>query len=556
MQEESSNGLFTTSIQITQVHPKECDLNDQLCYPLYQRSRKRSVSNTTTTTETTSSSEHNKRPRLNNKQNALWKLPNMLETFESFPPSFQTDFILQLLKKSSKSTLQLVNAWMTPGMKQDFISNLPLEISRRILSYLDAFSLSRASCVCKKWKNIIDHDDTSWMNLLLRDGYTLVDPITKTRQAYKAACSRYKVLYARHHTLKQNWKKGRAERKSFEGVEKFVVTCLQFDDEKIVYGADNAHVSIYDTETGKKRMTLNGHGGGVWALQYVGNTLVTGSTDRTVRVWDMETGKCTHIFTGHTSTIRCLLVTKPTDDCPAMIVAGSRDSTLRVWRLPDPKDEAGHYYGEGVNPYFVHTLMGHRDSVRAVASHEHMIVSGSYDNTVRVWDIRTGRLIHVLEGHLQRVYSVVIDPDRNRCMSGSMDCHVRIWDLNTGECLKRLEGHSHLVGLLGLTNQYLVSAAADTMLRVWSPETGVCQHALSGHGSSITCFQHDDEKVISGSEGGLKMWDVKTGKFVRDLITDVECVWRVAFDERRCIAAVLRQNVTYFKILDFGVYNL
>jgi WD40 repeat protein len=91
---------------------------------------------------------------------------------------------------------------------------------------------------------------------------------------------------------------------------------------------------------------------------------------------------------------------------------------------------------------------------------------------------------------------------------------------------------------LGLTNKYLVSAAADSILRVWSPETGICQHALSGHGNSITCFQHDNEKVISGSEGGLKMWDIQSGQFVKDLITDVDGVWRVSFDGRRCVAAV------------------
>ncbi|KAG1586395.1 hypothetical protein G6F46_008923 [Rhizopus delemar] len=551
MQKEESSSTVTTSLQVTEVHaPTDCDIKDQHYFPYPYNphcTRKRSVSpDVDSITSSATNVDYYKRPRLT--KQALWKLPNMLETFESFPPSFQTEFLLQLIKKSSKSTLQLMNAWITPTMKQDFLSRLPLEISRRIISYLDAFSLSRASCVCRRWKEIIDKDDKTWMRLLLSDGYTLVDPLTKQ------ASEGFKQLYGRHHTLQQNWRKGRARQTSFKGHDKFVVTCLQFDDEKIVSGADDSHVNIYDTATGKKRMTLEGHEGGVWALQYVGQTLVTGSTDRRVRVWNMETGKCTHIFTGHTSTIRCLLITQPTREMPAMIVTGSRDSTLRVWRLPDPNDP--EYYGEGPNPYFVHSLLGHRHSVRAIASHENIVVSGSYDNTIRVWDIQRGRLVHLMEGHTQKVYSVVIDAERNRCMSGSMDSSVRIWDLATGECLRRLEGHTVLVGLLGLTSQYLVSAAADSILRVWSPETGICQHALSGHDNSITCFQHDDQKVISGSEGGLKMWDIKTGKFIRDLITDVDGVWRVAFDERRCIAAVQRKNETSFRILDFGAYNL
>lgn len=97
-----------------------------------------------------------------------------------------------------------------------------------------------------------------------------------------------------------------------------------------------------------------------------------------------------------------------------------------------------------------------------------------------------------------------------------------------------------MVGLLHLTPKHLVSAAADSTLRIWSTETGVCEHVLSGHQGAITCFQHDGHKVVSGSEGGLKLWDIKSGMLVRDLITNVTGVWRVAFDERRCVAAVHR----------------
>ncbi|KAI8647765.1 WD40-repeat-containing domain protein [Parasitella parasitica] len=486
--------------------------------------------------------------------NTIVQLPSMIRTFDSLSPNLKSCMLFQLLKRSSTNTLQFVNSAIMPVLKNDFLSTLPLEISRRITSYLDAFSLCQASGVSRKWRSIIDADHPSWKRLLLQDGYSLNDPLDCS-----FPITSFKHLYARHHTLKQNWRKGRAVEQSFRGHDKFVVTCLQFDDDKIVSGADDSHVNIYSTATGKRRMTLEGHEGGVWALQYVGNTLVTGSTDRRVRVWDMETGKCTHIFTGHTSTIRCLLITKPINEGnQPMIITGSRDSTLRVWRLPDPKNHQGHFLGNNgdANPYFVHSLVGHRQSVRAIAAHGNTLVSGSYDNTVRVWDIKSGRMVHLMEGHTQKVYSIVIDTERNRCMSGSMDFTVRVWDLETGECIKKLEGHTVLVGLLGLNDQYLVSAAADSILRVWSPETGVCHHALSGHSNSITCFQHDNYKVISGSEGGLKMWDIQTGHFIRDLITEVDGVWRVAFDGRRCVAAVQKKNVTSFRVLDFGVYNI
>lgn len=109
------------------------------------------------------------------------------------------------------------------------------------------------------------------------------------------------------------------------------------------------------------------------------------------------------------------------------------------------------------------------------------------------------------------------------------------------------------MGLIGLTPNFLVSAAADQKLRVWSPDTGENMHVLRGHTGAITSFQHDERKVISGSEGGVKMWDIQTGKFQYDLIQGVSGVWRVAFDERRCIAAVKdNEEKTRIEVLDYG----
>jgi len=372
----------------------------------------------------------------------------------------------------------------------------------------------------------------------------------------------YKEIYRQHYIIRQNWMRGRATHMSFQGHSNNVVTCLQYDDDKIISGSDDHCINVYDTNTGKLRKTMGDHEGGVWALQYVGNTLVSGSTDRTVRVWDIERGVCTHVFSGHTSTVRCLQIVMPElidgrmQPSRPVIVTGSRDSTLKVWCLPDPvKDEPFLTYNpvNPVNPWFMHTLTGHTQSVRAIAARGNLLVSGSYDNSMRLWNIETGRLIHLMEGHTQRVYSVVLDIDNRRCMSGSMDSTVRIWSLDDGSCLNVLEGHSILVGLLHLTPNHLVSAAADSTLRIWSTETGICEHVLSGHQGAITCFQHDGHKVVSGSEGGLKLWDIKSGQLIRDLITNVTGVWRVAFDERRCVAAVHRNNVTWFEVLDYGV---
>ncbi|KAK3693232.1 WD40-repeat-containing domain protein [Podospora appendiculata] len=380
----------------------------------------------------------------------------------------------------------------------------------------------------------------------------------------------FKSLYRRHLMIRNSWTSGKVKpgHVAFAAHPRHVITCLQFDEDKIITGSDDTLIHVYDTKTGQLRTKLEGHEGGVWALQYEGNTLVSGSTDRSVRVWDIQKGICTQTFFGHTSTVRCLQILMPTDTGkvqdgkPVMmpqkplIITGSRDSQLRVWRLPAAENRRYIQTGPPSNdddcPYFIRILSGHTHSVRAISAHGDTLVSGSYDSTVRVWRISTGEQLHVLHGHSQKVYSVVLDHKRNRCISGSMDSLVKIWDLDTGACLYTLEGHSLLVGLLDLRDEKLVSAAADSTLRIWDPETGKCKSTLMAHTGAITCFQHDGNKVISGSEKTVKMWDIHTGECIQDLLSDLSGVWQVKFDQRRCVAAVQRGNLTYVEILDFG----
>lgn len=376
----------------------------------------------------------------------------------------------------------------------------------------------------------------------------------------------YKTLYQRHHMIRKSWMQEdtKPQHITFRAHGRHVVTCLQFDTDKILTGSDDTNINVYDTKTGALRTRLEGHEGGVWALQYEGNILVSGSTDRSVRVWDIEKGKVMQVFQGHTSTVRCLVILMPTvtgtkvDGTPIympkepLIITGSRDFSLRVWKLPKIGDppifQAGPPANDHDNPYFVRALTGHHHSVRAIAAHGDTLVSGSYDCTVRVWKISTGEVVYRLQGHTQKVYSVVLDHARNRCISGSMDYLVKVWSLETGACLFNLEGHTSLVGLLDLSHERLVSAAADSTLRIWDPENGQCKATLTAHTGAITCFQHDGQKVISGSDRTLKMWNIKTGECVKDLLTDLSGVWQVKFNERRCVAAVQRDSMTYIEV--------
>jgi F-box and WD-40 domain protein CDC4 len=139
----------------------------------------------------------------------------------------------------------------------------------------------------------------------------------------------------------------------------FVITCLVFSQGRIICASDDASINVYSPVTGQILHSLQGHKGGVWALAVSRDILVSSSTDQTIRIWNLPSGMCTHIFGGHTGTVRCLTIVKPEwidrmgDDGAtvrekwpkrSMIVSGSRDNSLRVWDLPREGDTEFRYH--------------------------------------------------------------------------------------------------------------------------------------------------------------------------------------------------------------------
>jgi WD40 repeat protein len=69
-------------------------------------------------------------------------------------------------------------------------------------------------------------------------------------------------------------------------------------------------------------------------------------------------------------------------------------------------------------------------------------LSGSWDASLRLWDLETGQCLRILEGHTAEVRAVAVTPDGHRALSGAGDHTLRLWDLEGGQCLRTLEGHT------------------------------------------------------------------------------------------------------------------
>ncbi|KAG6331608.1 hypothetical protein ID866_7480 [Astraeus odoratus] len=123
-------------------------------------------------------------------------------------------------------------------------------------------------------------------------------------------------------------------------------------------------------------------------------------------------------------------------------------------------------------------LTGHTDEVMSVAFSPDgtRIISGSHDNTVRVWDAEKGKGVQIgrpLEGHSNGVTSVAFSPDGTRIIAGLHDHTVRVWDTERGVQIgSPLQGHSSWVTSVAFSpdGTRIISGSSDKTLRVWDAE--------------------------------------------------------------------------------------
>jgi tetratricopeptide (TPR) repeat protein len=173
-----------------------------------------------------------------------------------------------------------------------------------------------------------------------------------------------------------------------------------------------------------------------------------------------------------------------------------------------------------------------------------LLASGSYDQTVRLWDPETGQDLRCLHGHHSAVYSVSFSSDGRLLASGCADKTVRLSDPDTGQELRCLRGHQGLVysvSFLG-DGRLLASGCAEKTVRLWDPEMGQEIRCLSGHQGEVTSVSFSADGCLlasSGREKAVHLWDPETGQELRRLEWNTSQIWRVAFspDGRILIAA-------------------
>ena len=203
------------------------------------------------------------------------------------------------------------------------------------------------------------------------------------------------------------------------------------------------------------------------------------------------------VLKGHTNSTASVAITAD----GKLIVSGSFDKTIRVWETESGKCLS--VLKDKANPVL---------SV-AITADGKLIVSGSLDKTVRVWETESGKCLSVLKGHTDSPYGVGITADGKLIVSGSNDNTVRVWETESGKCLSVLKGHTNYVRSVAITadGKLIVSGSWDTTIRVWETASRACLSVLRGHidkvfGVAITA---DGKLIVSGSlDTTIRVWDL------------------------------------------------
>lgn len=286
------------------------------------------------------------------------------------------------------------------------------------------------------------------------------------------------------------------------------VKCVTFVGEEGIYiasGSSDNTIKIWGTEDGKCESTLAGHSARIWDVSSnkTGKMLASAAGNGYVKIWDMR-----NIMKGHTP---CLSTYKVHDGDAYTVqfhpgqnhmVTGGYDKSVR---LVDVRT------GESVK-----TFVGHNSSVSKTIFNPHgnLIISGSKDNTIKFWDIVSGLCIKTFSSHLGEVTSLDINASGSMLLSGSKDNSNRLWDIRNARPIKRFKGHQNtsknfIRSAFGPNQSLIIGGSEDGLVYIWDIETGNILQRLRGHTDMVYSAVWNQSQSLLAScshDGSVKTW--------------------------------------------------
>uniref|UniRef100_A0A914UU80 NWD1/2-like winged helix-turn-helix domain-containing protein n=1 Tax=Plectus sambesii TaxID=2011161 RepID=A0A914UU80_9BILA len=250
---------------------------------------------------------------------------------------------------------------------------------------------------------------------------------------------------------------------------------LTQDSTRLLSGNSVGVVSVWDMANGSLIRSYEGHDAEICGIQTVADNSRVLSMDLAdnLHVWMLELVEDPDIETTFTfKGPRGLIKLCPNDrDLVARLATNAKE--VKIWTLGEETitPRAKIYHNEEI------TCM-------SVTSNGRLLVTGSMDQSLKVWDIETGFLTQVLVGHEDAVHCCAIADDERIVVSGAADKMVMIWEVETGDTLHTLGGHKDsTISAVGVTSDGAVAFSADKngWVQAWDAENGRLLSCFSAH---------------------------------------------------------------------------
>jgi WD40 repeat protein len=286
---------------------------------------------------------------------------------------------------------------------------------------------------------------------------------------------------------------------------------LSADGRIALTGSADQTARLWDTATGKEIKRLTGHSYTVGAVALSPDSrlaLTACAEEQTAWLWDVATGRKIREFAGHTYPVTAVAFSP--DGKIAM--TGSSDNTARLWDATTGKE--------------VRRLEGHSEPIMSagfladnqIALIGHGNVAEVTDRVPWLWNATSNNGIIRFNGHAGWIPSVKVSADGQRLLTGSYDQTARLWDAETGKEIRRFAGHTDLVrATMSDDGRTVLTASNDKTARLWDAETGKELRRFVGHTDWVTelMLSRDGRTVATGGDTTARVWDAGTGKELR-----------------------------------------
>ncbi len=202
------------------------------------------------------------------------------------------------------------------------------------------------------------------------------------------------------------------------------------------------------------------------------------------------------------------------------LASACKDRVIRIWEVKTGR--------------LVHLLKGPSAVSISYRPGGVFLAAGCVDGAVRIWDVEAELLKQTILAHTGYVLAVAYSRDGDLLASGAMDGAVHIWQARTGRLLRTLGQHTGYVLSVSFSpdGAKLASGAADGAVRIWEVKTGRLLHRLKGHAGYVpsVSFSPDGRRLASGGvDGAVRIWEVETGRLLHRQKGHADWVMSVAF---------------------------